>query len=614
MKNKILPPVVLALLLVGAGAFLASGRRAAVGRLPSAAESTLASGLPPVVPGFRLPSAAGPPAGQEPPRERFPRREVDEVFPGSVPPAGDWRHHHPATLQVAAYPGLPVTFRQVQVKEDGRHLTWIGRDPDLPGASFVGVATSEGYDAVMLVPGAAQYDFHVRAGQVLVEEVTATGSDCAVEPVMVAAARLPVPPGVHYADAAAESWSSPVAPAPGPRAAEAPVSVDVLFLYNTRALAVAAQRSNDPIGYMDGYSRAGLETCNQVLLNSRIDTFVWHYVGLEAVPEYPEKVTVPEDLDVIAPEGPLGTVVGSLRAQYGADQVLMWTGTGPRQGVAYAGDVRGDPVPAEYALAALRLTAGILILGHELSHNFGCQHDRGHAGSGDGSTSTPDGDGLWCYGLLWNDPVGGTTSGTVMSYADFLVPYFSNPDITLDVTSTLENRPGGFLNLGTRTIGFPETDPRAANNARILREHGAYMAALNEAVEAPPVILQQPADAVVAAGQVLSLNVSATGGGLAYQWRKDGTDIAGATLATYGKTFAAADAGGYSVRVSNGQGTVTSRVAAVSLAAAAPTPVPMTPSVPASASGGGGGGAPSVWFLFALLVAGTLRRGTKRIL
>ena len=86
------------------------------------------------------------------------RRDMAEVFPGSVPPDGDWRHQHPATLRIAPYPLVTVTFQQAQVKEDGRYLTWIGRNPDLPGASFVGIATPDGYDAVMIVPGAGQYN------------------------------------------------------------------------------------------------------------------------------------------------------------------------------------------------------------------------------------------------------------------------------------------------------------------------------------------------------------------------------------------------------------------------------------------------------------------------
>ncbi|HTL69512.1 MAG TPA: hypothetical protein VL200_17750 [Lacunisphaera sp.] len=532
------------------------------------------------------------------------RRGVEEVFPGCVPPERDWRNRHPSTLRVSPYPGVMLGFEQTKTEADGRVLTWVGRDAALPGATFVGIATPDGYDAVMLVPGAGQFNFHERDGRVVVEEVSASGADCELTQV-AAAPRKTVPAGLYYAADSADL--TPTVSGPLPDSADsAPVTVDVLFLYNTRALAVAASRSDDPIGYIDAYSRAGLETCNQVLQNSRVDAFRWHYVGLVAVPAYPEQTTVSDDLAQISPDGPLDATVRDVRARYGADQVMMWTGAGTRQGAAYAGDIRSDPVEPEYALASLRLTAGILILGHELAHNFGCQHDRGHAGTGDGSTATPDGDGLWCYGLLWPDPVGTTTSGTVMAYADFLVPYFSNPDITLEITSTLENRPGGFLNLGTRTIGFPESDPHAANNARVLREHAAYIANLNEPKEAAPVILQQPKDASLTAGQTLSLTVSASGGGLRYQWFKDGGAIEGAVADTYATTFKSADAGRYSVRVTNTAGSALSREAIVAVTASGSPPTPAggggTP-----ASSGGGGGALSPWFLAACLALAALR-------
>ena len=411
------------------------------------------------------------------------RREVAEVFPGCVPRSGDWRNAHPAVLTVATYPGLPVTFRQIEVKAEGGSLTWIGRNAALPGASFVGIASANGYDAVMLLPGVGQFNYHVRDGRVLVEEVAASGSDCAVES---------GPPNDLGLSAPLMTAAELTAATAGSKALAGALNVDVLFLYNTRALAVAAERSNDALGYIDGYARAALETANQVLLNSQVSNFAWRYVGLVAVPEYTPKVTVTEDLQMIAPDGPFTDLVRTERARYGADQVLLWTGTGPRQGSAFGGLERNQPVERGGTVAALRLTAGVLILAHELAHNFGCHHDRGHAGTGDGSTAQPDGDGFWCYGLLWNERGATSTTGTVMSYTDSLVPYFSNPNLTL----------------GTQASGFPETDPRAAFNARILTDNATYIATESVETEALPVILQQPLGATLALGQAMALSVS----------------------------------------------------------------------------------------------------------
>ncbi|MCX8520208.1 MAG: immunoglobulin domain-containing protein, partial [Rhodoferax sp.] len=87
----------------------------------------------------------------------------------------------------------------------------------------------------------------------------------------------------------------------------------------------------------------------------------------------------------------------------------------------------------------------------------------------------------------------------------------------------------------------------------------AMLTVTTEAVA--PSISSQPAEQLAITGQAATFSVTATGTGtLAYQWLKNGADIAGATSSTY--TIAATsseDSGAaYSVRVSNSQGTVTS--------------------------------------------------------
>ena len=86
---------------------------------------------------------------------------------------------------------------------------------------------------------------------------------------------------------------------------------------------------------------------------------------------------------------------------------------------------------------------------------------------------------------------------------------------------------------------------------------------------AAPVITIQPVSQAVAAGGSATLSVVATGTApLAYQWRKDGAAIAGATRETFALlSFAASAAGSYTVVVSNSAGSVTSSPAVVSLAA-----------------------------------------------
>ncbi len=74
-----------------------------------------------------------------------------------------------------------------------------------------------------------------------------------------------------------------------------------------------------------------------------------------------------------------------------------------------------------------------------------------------------------------------------------------------------------------------------------------------------PQITTQPLNVTVKDGQPASFQVIASGGGLTYQWRKNGTNINGATAATY--SIAAvrfSDTGSYTVVVANAGGSQTS--------------------------------------------------------
>ena len=88
-----------------------------------------------------------------------------------------------------------------------------------------------------------------------------------------------------------------------------------------------------------------------------------------------------------------------------------------------------------------------------------------------------------------------------------------------------------------------------------------------------PVILLPPASQTVDAGRSPSFSVLATGYPVFYQWRKDGTNLSGATNASYSLTDVQPDqAGSYTVVVSNALGSVTSAPPAVlTVNVAAPT-------------------------------------------
>ena len=87
-----------------------------------------------------------------------------------------------------------------------------------------------------------------------------------------------------------------------------------------------------------------------------------------------------------------------------------------------------------------------------------------------------------------------------------------------------------------------------------------------------PAISTQPASKTVTAGQAATFTVTATGTApLAYQWKKNGTAVSGATSSTYTTpaTSSADNAAVFTVVVSNGTGTVTSSNATLTVTAAA---------------------------------------------
>ncbi len=97
----------------------------------------------------------------------------------------------------------------------------------------------------------------------------------------------------------------------------------------------------------------------------------------------------------------------------------------------------------------------------------------------------------------------------------------------------------------------------------------------------PPVISRAPSDTSALLGTNVVLNVYALGDApLSYQWSKDGMAIAGATnLALRLTGLQAADAGSYSVAVTNAGGTTLSVPATLSLVAPATT-LPTLPTIP----------------------------------
>jgi len=543
---------------------------------------------------FPSPAAAPRPAQPAP-------EAVTRAFPSITEVTPDWRDFRPESVTVAPYPDLPVKFTRTALRDEGRYVTWIGRNSNLPGASLVGVATAKGYDAILVMPGSSQFSYHVRGDTVVVAESVPGESGCGNAPAKQDRKERAVSAGLSYEI----SYAPGIGPLPDTYADTAPLKVDVLIAYDADTLAAAAAKSSDPVGYIDGQMKALLETSNLTLSQSLVTAFAWRYIGAVAAPAYTRTGKLEDDLNAMEPGGAIASWVKSTRYQRGADQITMLVG-GTNNWGGYASSPKQVATSADYAASVIKWGESYLSFAHEWAHNFGCKHDRGHYSVVDPkgpAVAAPDRDGYWCYGQLWpNPPVPGVpdpgTSGTIMSYADYLIPYFSNPNITVHVTGLLA---GWSWNpdLGLQQTGRVETDPKAAYNVRVLNEQALPMSNIAEEITVPA-IAEQPTNTSVERGSYINLSVKATGGGLAYQWLKGGVALSGATTPTYSKFSEDADAGTYTVTVSNFSGTVTSNAATVTITVPPPPPPP-------PASGGGGGGAPSIWFLGLLGLGGVGR-------
>lgn len=521
---------------------------------------------------------------------------ITRVLPEITERITDWRAFRPEKLTVAVHPDLPLEFTRTALREEGRYLTWIGRNAAIPGASFVAVATPDGYDAVLVVPGASEFGLHIRGDKIVVTETNPGEEHCGNHPVPPSGP-APLPTA---GDVVKVVYAPGFSPVPDVHAAEAERYVDVLFGYEEKTLAGATLKSDDPVGYLEGRCKAMIETANLALAQSGVTGFAWRFLGLLKAPDYTSTGKTLDDLEAMIPSGSLYPWVSKARYDYGADQImLLMDGDADFSGRAYSPEQRA--VSPNFAVGVMRWNSSFFTMAHELGHNFGCQHDRDHAGDDNGPV--PDNDGLWCYGQLWllPAPTDYGTAGTIMSYGDWRIPYFSNPAISIQVTGSQLGW-SWDPQLGTHQIGRPETDPKAANNMRVLNEQALAMSRISVEIMAP-LITQQPASITVNEGHWLQLGVTAEGGGLRYQWMKEGAALEGANSFIFGKNAVASDAGNYHVVVENRLGNVTSSTVSVTVN----RPAPPSPASSGGGGGGGGGGAVSPWFLGMIALCGLLR-------
>ncbi len=503
-------------------------------------------------------TAAQPAPRMQSGEHRLPRTAINQVLPGLTGPVTDWRTFAPERLTITPLPGMPLEFTVKSVTTDGKRTTWIGFN-EVQGASLVASATETLWDAIITVPGAEEYSVQVTPELVRVFERDHSDSVCGQVETR------------SFALLAAAATHSPLAA--GTAAATDSTTLhtsDLLVLYDSGTM-------NDWGSAAETENRiaAVVTAMNVYLEQSKVDNLRWHLAGTALVPAYTATNSLEDDLKRLADsKTELGRFALQQRTLVGADQVqLIVAGTRDYAGIAHTpGYFSVVHHPGTSATAA-----------HELGHNFGCMHDRQ-------TETAQDNDGHYYYGHRFT--YNSQDIGTIMSYAPYLVPYFSNPTITY------EGNP----------VGVAAGQPKAADNARWLREHAANIADLVPTkTVTTPTITSQPSSVTVTAGQSFTLSVTATGNSLSYQWLKNGVAITGATSASFAKTAAATtDSGSYTVQVRNTAGSVTSNAATVTVNAA-----PVTPTTPTTSSGGGGGGGGSFGLLSALGVLALLAAGRR---
>jgi glucose/arabinose dehydrogenase len=140
---------------------------------------------------------------------------------------------------------------------------------------------------------------------------------------------------------------------------------------------------------------------------------------------------------------------------------------------------------------------------------------------------------------------------------------FLDPEGNTSITNSFAtNIPGTPLSLRTGPDG----------NIYFLSRTSGALYKIVYSLNTNPVITDQPDDATIAKTQSLTLSVSVSGAPpFNYQWKKNGSNISGATSSTYTLNNAAlSDDGNYSVTITNSSGSVSSRDANISIIVTSP--------------------------------------------
>ena len=252
----------------------------------------------------------------------------------------------------------------------------------------------------------------------------------------------------------------PAGTAGGSAAGSASPTIDVIVAYTSQVSAVYA----DPVAF----AQAAVDASNTASDNSAVQP----RLRLVHAYETPGASSGATGTDLPNVQGQTdGTFdeVHALRDQYGADLVAL---IGPSSSV-YGSCGRGyinSSASSAFTVTAYDCAVGNLSFAHELGHNMGLRHNP----EADGST-TPY---AYGHGKLQNATGGEDSWRTVMSYSGCStspctrLPQWSNPDVVVR--------------------GSASGDRDLRDNARVIDERGATVAAFRASTVSPPVASVDP--------------------------------------------------------------------------------------------------------------------------
>ena len=176
-----------------------------------------------------------------------------------------------------------------------------------------------------------------------------------------------------------------------------------------------------------------------------------------------------------------------------------------------------------------------------------------------GNANTPS---VWYY---WSCPTNGTVMfDTIGSTFDTVLAVYTGSAVGSLTLVASDNDSGGG---GASKLTFSATAGTTYRIAVAGWNGAAGSLVLNWNLPPPPVFATQPGGVTVIQPASFSLVSEAVSQlGVNYQWRKNGTNITGATSATYTKASTTTnDSGNYTVLAANANGAVTSQVAVVTV-------------------------------------------------